>query len=1047
MSDLRARLEAALGATYRFEQELGGGGMSRVFRAEEVALGRQVVIKVLPPEMGAGVNEDRFRREIQLAARLQHPHIVPLLAAGSADGLLWYAMPFVEGESLRARLERGGELPVADAVRILREVTDALTYAHDKGVVHRDIKPDNVMLSGSHALVTDFGVAKAVSDSVTGGGALTSLGLALGTPAYMAPEQASADPNVDQRADLYALGAMGYEMLTGRPPFTAPTPQAVLAAHLIQAPEKLSAIRPAVPAPLEALLHRCLEKRPADRWQRAADVLPQLEAMLTPSGSTAPYLPQGVVSSGTELALRRTHPVRVGIVFALAALVVLTATWWLVNRLGLPDWVMVAAGVLLLAGLPIMVVAARHEQRRILARKTGAAPSTPDNFLGRLTTLRGAMAGGGLAFGGLAVGAGVFMLLRVLGVGPFATLLSAGVLKERSLLVIADFTTAAEDSTLAGSITEALRIDLGQSPSIRLLEGRQVAQALERMQRPADAPIDPATAQDIAQREGASAVVVGEVSRLGDGYVLSARLVSAADGSTLLGVRESSPDQAGLIAAVDRISKQLREGIGESLRSIRSGEPLEQVTTTSLEALRLYTQGEHARDAGRLEESVRLWEQAIAADSNFAMAWRKLSVALFNSGGDAERQFAAAQRAYDLRERLPRREADLAAAYYFQTSGRRPEAIEAYQRMLATWPDDIPATNNLALLLNVEGRYPEAERILRTAIDSGATTAAVFDNLIDTYVFRSRYAEAESVAVRYGRTVPGATGQRQYFRSAVAFSQGRFDEYRRLADSMVQLDDANWRDYGGWAGRRARVLAGQVNEALALAKATDDLSAGGAERNGDRLLREASIAHVEGVVLGRVEAGGQRLAAAMARYSLDSVPPRNRQYPLLIETAAMLGRPDLVTRLEAGYQSVPKVGQWVAGDEAWVRASVAAASGQWAQVVTEGRRAQSGWGCPLCFLPMIGQAFDQMRQPDSALAAYEEYATRMIYQDNGQEVDLPRVLVRLGELYETKGDKARAIDYYGRFVDLWKDADPELQPRVAEIRKRIGQLAGEPGAS
>jgi tetratricopeptide (TPR) repeat protein len=690
-------------------------------------------------------------------------------------------------------------------------------------------------------------------------------------------------------------------------------------------------------------------------------------------------------------------------------------------------------------------MAARHEQRRLLAGKTGVT-AAPTGMLGRLTTLRGALAGGGLAFGGLVVGTAAFMALRVLGVGPFATLLSAGVLKERGLLVVADFQTSAEDSVVAASITEALKIDLGQSPAVRLLEGRQVAQALERMQKPADSRLDVALAQDIAQREGAGAVVAGEVSRLGAGYVLSARLVSASDGSTLLGVRESAPDQAGLIAAVDRISRKLREGIGESLRSIRSGEPLEQVTTTSLEALRLYTQAQHARDAGRLEESVRLWEQAIAADSSFAMAWRKLSVALFNSGGDPERQFAAAQRAYDLRDRLPRREADLAIAYYFQTTGNRPQAIEAYQRMLASWPDDIPARNNLALLLNIEGRYPEAERILKTAIDSGAVAAAFFDNLIDSYLFRGQYPEAESTAVRYGRAVPAATGQALYFRSVVAFSEGKFDVYRRLADSMRQLDDADWRGYANLAGRRARVLGGQLNDALALLNSSGDLATGSAARNGDRLGREAEIALAEGALLGRVEAGGQRLAAAMARYPLDSVPPRNRQYPNLIKTAAMLDRPDLVARLEAGFQSVPRGGQFAEGDEAWVRTSVAAANKRWPQVVVEARKAQKGWGCPVCLLPMIGLAFDQLQQPDSALAAYEAYATRPSYQDIGQEIDLPRVLVRLGELYENRGDKARALEYYGRFVDLWKDADPELQPRVADIRKRIGQLAGEPGA-
>src|SRR5437867_50733 len=246
MIDLRAQLQNALGDAYRIEKELGGGGMSRVYLAKETALGRNVVIKVLPPEMAAGVNIDRFRREIQLAASLQHPHIVPLHAAGQAGDLFYYTMPLVEGESLRAKLAREGELPIVDTVRILRDVTDALAYAHAHGVVHRDIKPDNVLISGQHALVTDFGVAKAVS-AASGASTITSLGVALGTPAYMAPEQAAADPHVDHRADLYATGALAYEMLTGRPPFIGPSPQSVLAAQVTQIPDPVIAHRPAVP--------------------------------------------------------------------------------------------------------------------------------------------------------------------------------------------------------------------------------------------------------------------------------------------------------------------------------------------------------------------------------------------------------------------------------------------------------------------------------------------------------------------------------------------------------------------------------------------------------------------------------------------------------------------------------------------------------------------------------------------------------------------------------------------------------------------------------
>ena len=284
--DLRNRLQAALGSAYRVEKELGGAGMSRVFVADEVRLGRRVVVKLLPPEMAAGVNVERFEREIQVAARLQHPHIVPLLTAGADGNLLFYIMPYIEGESLRARLARADELALTDAIRILKEVLDALQHAHSHHVVHRDIKPDNVLITGRHALVADFGVAKAVSESANDGN-LTSIGVALGTPAYMAPEQAAAEPNVDHRADIYAVGALAYEMLTGKTPFTGRTAQAILAAHLTKLPEPLTAHR-SVPAALNELVLRCLEKDPADRWQRADDLIPHLDAMLTAGGGVTP---------------------------------------------------------------------------------------------------------------------------------------------------------------------------------------------------------------------------------------------------------------------------------------------------------------------------------------------------------------------------------------------------------------------------------------------------------------------------------------------------------------------------------------------------------------------------------------------------------------------------------------------------------------------------------------------------------------------------------------------------------------------------------------
>ena len=316
MTDLRDQLQASLGDTYLIERELGGGGMSRVFVAEETSLGRKVVLKVLPHDMAAGVSVERFRREIQLAASLQHPHIVPLHSAGSADGVFYYTMPMVEGESLRARLARQGELPVDDAVRVLRDVTDALAHAHARGVVHRDIKPDNVLLSGHHALVTDFGIAKAVSEAA-GAASITSMGVALGTPAYMAPEQATAEPNLDHRVDIYAVGVLAYEMLTGRTPFTRTSAQALLVAQVMDAPTPVREHRASVPAALADLIMRCLEKRPADRWQSAEELHKGLDAMATPSGGTTPTDPRPVkvVTAGPS------RSVRYGIAAALVVLV------------------------------------------------------------------------------------------------------------------------------------------------------------------------------------------------------------------------------------------------------------------------------------------------------------------------------------------------------------------------------------------------------------------------------------------------------------------------------------------------------------------------------------------------------------------------------------------------------------------------------------------------------------------------------------------------------------------------------------------------------
>ena len=637
MTSLQHELQGALGTAYRIVRELGGGGMSRVYLAEEVALGRQVVVKVLPPDLAAAINVERFRREIQLAAKLQHPHIVPLLSAGQAGDVLYFTMPFIEGESLRAKLAREGELPVSETIRLIRDVVDALAYAHEQDVLHRDIKPDNVMVSRHHGLVTDFGVAKALSDAAGppagGGSGFTTAGVAMGTPTYMAPEQAAADPQIDHRADIYAVGVMAYEMLAGHPPFTGRTPQQLLAAHVGRPPEPLGAMRSTVPADLAAIVMRCLEKRPADRWQTAEELLRALEIVNTPGG--------GTLST---------------------------------NTLTSPPGVRAAEG---------------RPRRRLLAAAGLAAL---------------ALAGGALA-------------LRAAGAFGGGSLVNQGKWDDRSRIIIADFRSPPADSALGGAVTEAFRIDLAQSQAVTLVQPEYVRQTLERMQRDPNTPLDAQVAREVAIRDGVEAVLTGDIAHAGTGFVISARLVSSSTGEPLVALREAAEDSTRILRAIDRLSYGIRRRIGESLRSIDDNEALEQVTTPSLEALRKYSQSQMADGDGDTERSIALLREAIALDTAFAMAYRRLGVLIGNSGGRRSEQVDALSRAYAHRDRLTDRERYLTlGTYHTQVSGEREQAVASYRSLLAEHPKDVVALNNLSILLSESGNFERAEELARRAV-------------------------------------------------------------------------------------------------------------------------------------------------------------------------------------------------------------------------------------------------------------------------------------------------------------------------------------------
>ena len=616
MSTIRDLLQSSLGNAYTLEHELAGGGMSHVFVAREIALGRQVVVKVLPLEMAASVSMERFKREIMLAARLQHPHIVPLLNAGEAGGLPWFSMPFVEGESLRAHLAHTTP-SLHDTLEILRGVALALDYAHARDVVHRDIKPENILLTGRTAVVMDFGIARAITaaSDVRDSATLTALGTIVGTPAYMAPEQVLGEA-VDERADIYAWGVMAYELLSGAHPFGSTRDvRQLVSAHLTVTPSRLTA-HPELGAPLVELIAACLEKDSARRPRSATHLIAALDEATRAAERTGAH------------AGRR--PIRVALArYGLAALAAIAASRGVVAWLSVPEWVFSNAVLLAVVLLPLFLyVNATHGWRRA-------------------TTLGAAVGASFLAL------VAVHAVLRVLGIGPAGTLLGAGKLANRAPLIVAEFRVEGADSSLGSVVAEAVRADLAQSPVVSLVGAGAISDALTRMRKLPTTVVDARVAQDIAQREGITGVVSGDVKPLGGGFLVSIRLTAGASGDELASFRATADAPKDLIQAIERVSRQLRGKIGESLSAVRANPPLASVTTASVEALRLYAAGVRANAVeGDFDKAIVLQREAIRIDTSFAMAYLKLAGALDNGRRSPEAADSARISAYRHRERL-----------------------------------------------------------------------------------------------------------------------------------------------------------------------------------------------------------------------------------------------------------------------------------------------------------------------------------------------------------------------------------------------------------
>ena len=1055
---LRDQLQATLSGSYTIERELGGGGMSKVFVAEETRLRRKVVVKVLSPELAQGISVERFEREIQTAAALQQANIVPILSAGDTNGLPFYTMPFVDGESLRARLGRG-PLPVTEVIGVLRDVSKALAYAHQHGVVHRDIKPDNVLISGGTAVVTDFGIAKAISAARTSSGnaTLTQIGTSIGTPAYMSPEQAAGDPQIDHRADIYSLGAMAYELLSGQAVFANRTPQRMLAAHMGETPKSITDFRADLPPALADMVMRCLAKEAADRPQQASDIARTLETITSGSGmqSMPPVLMGGPGMFRKALAI-----------YAAAFVVVAVVAKAAIVGIGLPDWVFAGSLIVMALGLPVVLwtgYVQRVTRRAMAMTPTYTPGGSPSVAGGTIATMALKAAphvswyktarGGMYAFGVFIVIIGAFMGMRAFGIGPAASLITSGKFGQRDRVIIADFSVRGGDSTLAAALTQALRSDFEQSSAVSVLPVSAVGGALARMRLPQSTPVTVATARDLAVREGLKGVVAGEAATLGQGFLVTLRLVNATTGDAMASYSVTAESAAKLIDAIDGAARKLRGKIGESLKTVNSMVPLYYATTASFEALAKYSEAERVSAfGGDYIRAAALLEDAVRFDSTFALAYRKLYLAYGNAAINPSRALWAIERAFALRDRVPAYERLIIEGTYFRGAVHL-DRIRAAEAFTKAWQLDsvssISPANQMGQIAVSRGDWKDVERWARAEVNSAPDISFGHTDLTQALAVQGNYRGADS-ALR-AATARFPNNPRLVFSAFMVSGMSRLpDSAAAAVRPYLASPNATTRLAARAFVATASCTAGRVRDCVRIG---DEGIAGllaGASTAGDTLgvgrdrsIRDLNIPvrHAIGV-----KAADSVLALMVAR----NVPPANRGYLALASTLAFSGEAKRARQLLTAYDAelrdtTRRRAETVARRN--VLGEVLLAEGNGRGALEEFRAADTApdgptTGCRGCYHERMARAFDAAQMPDSAVAEFEAYtAATDLGTLTRDAVALPAVYFRLAELHEAKGDVSKAAEHYRKFIDLWKGADPDLQPRVAEARRRLAKLA------
>jgi len=638
--------------------------------------------------------------------------------------------------------------------------------------------------------------------------------------------------------------------------------------------------------------------------------------------------------------------------------------------------------------------------------------------------------------GALAVAGALGAYIRLSESREAPSLVAAGSLAARDRVVVSDFVNLAGDSLLAAAITEAFRVDLTQSPFVRVLSARQVSGVLERMERRPDTTLSEPLAREVAEREGAKAIVVGSVANVAGTFTVTVQLESAARGDVLAALRETAADSSGLMAAVDRASKQLRYRIGESLRSLKSQPPLPQETTASLAALRKYTEGRRLMLAGRRPEAIRLYEEAIAFDTAFASAHNALSMA-YDGLGESGRAAAARLHAIANRDRLPFLDRTFLLASHSYGEQDYESAIDAYTRVLERYPDDIRVLNNLALIYQDKHQFATAESLFKRAAAIDSTVANLYFGIQGTQLLQGKFGESRRTLDLIARRFPGnPVLLNMEIQNAAA--QQHWEEAERQAETLIAVargDTLSLVDpYEALAG--IVMTQGRLAEAERHWKTQLMLSAA-VDSRGRHLFGLLQLARLRLRYRNDVAGALALVDSALAATPLDSVLPGDRPYDDLARFYAAAGR---LTRshefLAAAVVNDSVLARPLGPERAWTRGVIALAEARVADAESELRRAADALVCTVCVLPDLARAYDASNKPGAAVALYERYlATPWFFRYETDAVELGWAMKRLAELYDGRGEAAKATAMRGRLIELWRRADPDLQA-VARRRTR-----------